>query len=143
MKKYVVILIFTKDFKKILLVKRNKKPYINCWNGIGGKIEPEETVFEAAIRECKEETRIDITNPKLLVTYVYPESNSINSDITLNILYAFSDVVEIESNYEGTYEWKPIGFAMNFNSKEIAGYSNLAQIIKEILVNEGVNSFYN
>jgi len=43
LKKYVVIMLFSKDYKKILLVKRNKKPYKNCWNGIGGKIEEEET----------------------------------------------------------------------------------------------------
>ena len=39
MKKYVLLLLFTKDFSKILLIKRKKKPFANLYNGIGGKIE--------------------------------------------------------------------------------------------------------
>ena len=37
-KRFVVIFLITKDYKKILMVKRNKNPYKDCWNGIGGKI---------------------------------------------------------------------------------------------------------
>ena len=54
MKRYVLLLLFTKDFKKILLMKRNKKPYADLYNGVGGKIEENETVSEATIRECLE-----------------------------------------------------------------------------------------
>lgn len=142
MKNFVVILLFSKTNDKILLVKRNKKPYQNCWNGIGGKIENNETPIEAAIRECKEETNIDLTNPKLFVTCKYPESNPINSGTILNVIYDFVDVIEVEDNYEGHYEWKDIDFAMDFNSKEIAGCSNLAQFIKEILDIEEIKKFY-
>ena len=39
---------------------RNKPPYQSTWNGIGGKIEEGETIFQAAIRECEEETNIKI-----------------------------------------------------------------------------------
>lgn len=142
MKNYIVILIFDKEYKKILLVKRAKKPYINCWNGVGGKIEDNETEIEAAIRECKEETGINLKDPKLLVTYKYPENNSINSNITLNVIYSSQKMVEVKSNEEGTYEWKDIEFASDFNSKEIAGFSNLGQFIKEILDLEGIKKFY-
>ena len=43
MKKYVVIFLFTKDYKKVLMIKRNKPPYKDCYNGIVGKIEEGET----------------------------------------------------------------------------------------------------
>ena len=49
---------------------------------------------------------------------------------------------EIEETYEGTFEWKNIKFAQDFNNKEIAGLSNLAQFIKEILDIEGIKKFY-
>ena len=35
------------------------------WNGIGGKIEEGETEINAAKRECFEETKIKLENPKL------------------------------------------------------------------------------
>lgn len=54
LKRFVVIFLFTKDYKKVLMVKRNKLPYKNCWNGIGGKIEGNETEIQATIRECYE-----------------------------------------------------------------------------------------
>ena len=57
------------------MVKRNKPPYKGCWNGIGGKIEENEneTEIQTTIRECYEETGIQLNNPKLLITYLYPE----------------------------------------------------------------------
>lgn len=142
MKNFVVILLFSKDYKKVLLVKRNKEPFKNCWNGIGGKIKEGETPILAAIRECLEETGINLISPKLFITYQYPISQSINSGTTLNVLYDFVDEVPVLANDEGYYEWKDISFAMNFNSKEIAGFANLAQFIKEIFDFEEIQKFY-
>lgn len=141
-KNFVVILLFTNNYKQVLLVRRNKNPYINCWNGIGGKIEVNETPIEAAIRECKEETGIAITKPKLLVTYIYPEENIPNSNTRLNVLYDFVDKVEVADNIEGHYEWKDVEFIMDSNSKEIAGLSNLNQFVKEIFDLENIKKFY-
>jgi len=140
-KNFVIILLFSKDCKQILFVKRNKNPFKNCWNGIGGKIEEHETIKEAAIRECKEETGIFI-NPKLLVTYIYPEENYINSNTRLNVLYDFVDKTDITDNYEGHYEWKDIDFIMDASSKDIAGLSNLNQFVKEIFDLENIKRFY-
>jgi 8-oxo-dGTP diphosphatase len=140
MKKYAVVLLITHDFKKILLVKMIKNPFVNCWNGIGGKIEDGETVIEASIRECKEETGIDLVDPKLLVTYIYPPSSAYHSEV--NIVYSFCDEASVEENEEGVYEWKDIDFVMNFDSKDIAGYSILGQFIKEIFDVEGIKKFY-
>lgn len=140
--KFVVIFLFTKDYKKVLMVKRNKPPYKNCWNGIGGKIEGNETEIQASIRECFEETGIRLSNPKLLLTYIYPEASKINAGTNLSVLYDFADEVPLESNYEGVYEWKDIKFALDFNNKELAGLANISQFIKEILDIEGIQKFY-
>lgn len=142
MKKYVVIFLFTKDHKKVLMVKRNKPPYKNCWNGIGGKIEENETEVQTAIRECYEETSIKLVNPRLFITYIYPETNKINKGTNLSVLYDFIDEVPVESNYEGTYEWKDIDFALDFNNKELAGLANISQFIKEIFDIENIQKFY-
>lgn len=141
-KNYVVIMLFNKKYDKLLLVKRNKKPYMGCWNGIGGKIESGETPIEAAIRECKEETGISMNNPKLLVTYVYPEDNVMNSNTHLNVIYDCIDEVHVDDNEEGHYEWKSIESVMNPYDKNIAGLSNLNQFVKEILDLENIKKFY-
>lgn len=142
MRQYVVVMLFSNDKNKILMVKRNKPPYQKCWNGVGGKIEQGETKIEAAIRETKEETNIDLISPKLHVTYIYPEGDWDNSGIELSVLYDFVNEVQVDSNYEGIYEWKDIDFAMDFNNKEIAGFANVSQMIKEILDSENIQKFY-
>lgn len=142
MKKYVVVFLFTKDYKKVLMVKRNKPPYKDCWNGIGGKIEENETEVQATIRECYEETKIKLSNPKLFITYIYPETNQLNKGTNLSVLYDFIDEVPVKSNYEGIYEWKDINFALDFSNKELAGFANISQFVKEIFDIEGIKKFY-
>lgn len=142
MKKFVVIFLFTKDYGKVLMVKRNKNPYKNCWNGIGGKIEEKETKIQAAKRECYEETGIKLNNLKLFITCGYPETNEVNKGIELNVLYDCVDKKTVESNDEGIYEWKDIEFALDFNNKELAGFANISQFIKEILDIEKIKKFY-
>ena len=141
-KNYVVIMLFNKNCNKLLLVKRKKEHYKNCWNGIGGKIEDKETPIEAAKRECMEETNITMQNPKLLVTYVYPKTNIMNCNTKLNVIYDFVQEVAINDNDEGHYEWKDVEFVMDANSKEIAGLSNLNQFVKEIFDLENIKKFY-
>lgn len=142
MKRYVLLLLFTKDYKKILLIKRNKKPYANLYNGIGGKIENNESVLDATIRECLEETGIRISTPKLLVTCIYPQSINSTEEKEMAVLYDTVNEVEVPENYEGIYEWKNTEFALDFNNKQIAGLANLSQFIKEILDIEGIIKFY-
>ena len=47
---------------------------------------------------------ISIINPKLLVTYVYPETNVLNSNTKLNVIYDCVDEVSVSDNDEGHYE---------------------------------------
>lgn len=141
-KNYVVIMLFNQTKDKLLLVKRNKDPYKNCWNGIGGKIEAHETPLVTAKRECLEETGIVLKNPKLLVTYVYPKSSAVSSNTHLNVIYDFVPETAVADNAEGHYEWRPIDFVMDIYSKEIAGLSNLNQFVKEISDLEDIRKFY-
>jgi 8-oxo-dGTP diphosphatase len=120
---------------------RNKPPYPNTWNGVGGKIEEGETVFQSAVRECEEETNIKINDFKLLKTDIYPEG-TINNNVELNILYSFTDEIPVESDHEGVYEWKPIQFAMDFYNEQLAGFGNVAQFMREIFIKEGLADDY-
>jgi len=77
--KYTVGLIFDQDCKNILLLRKNKPSWmIGRLNGIGGKVEGNETALECMIRESKEETTIqdenwqfigDVCGPDFLVSW--------------------------------------------------------------------------
>ena len=54
MKKYNVIVIFDKDFRKTLMCKRTKEPYKGMYNLVGGKIEKENDGLNEAYRELQE-----------------------------------------------------------------------------------------
>ena len=43
---------------RYLLLKRNKPPYVGIYTPIGGKLEPYEDPYSAAVRETWEETGI-------------------------------------------------------------------------------------
>lgn len=134
---------FFQKIQKRFYQLRDLKIHIRIvFNGIGGKIEEDESAIDAAIRETKEETNINLNSPKLFITYTYPKSNSINSQTTLNVVYDFVDVVNVKENEEGVYKWKNISCALDFNNRELAGFANISQFIKEIYDLENIEKFY-
>jgi ADP-ribose pyrophosphatase YjhB (NUDIX family) len=66
MSKSVIICVFSKNKKKILLVKRRDVP---VWVLPGGGVEKNEKVEKAAIREVKEESGYDIKITKKIAEY--------------------------------------------------------------------------
>jgi ADP-ribose pyrophosphatase YjhB (NUDIX family) len=99
----VLILIFNKDYSKILLLKRNeeKRKKNNAdWGFVGGRVELGEKITEACAREIREETSIktNTTDLKLVdikenpflteihhaVWFIYSANIDENIKITLN-----------------------------------------------------------
>lgn len=78
MKKYNVILVYDNTEDKILMCKREKEPYKNKFNLVGGKVEPNEDYIHAAYRELQEETGIT--------------SNDINLTSIMNFKYNKQDM---------------------------------------------------
>lgn len=99
---------FVRRGNEILLLNRDNAPWMGCWNGVGGKLEGNETPRESMIRELYEETRIqecDLTF-KGLITWT---SNGKN----LGGMYLY--VAEVPEDYiyvtpiktdEGILDWK-------------------------------------
>jgi len=46
--------------RRVLLIKRAREPFSGFWALVGGFVEYGETVEEAAVREAKEETGLDV-----------------------------------------------------------------------------------
>ncbi|MCM3732452.1 NUDIX domain-containing protein [Fictibacillus nanhaiensis] len=65
MQEYTVCFIQRKQ--QLLLLNRIKAPLMGLWNGVGGKIEPYESIKEGALREVFEEP---VFNVKMLIIKV-------------------------------------------------------------------------
>lgn len=59
---------------KVLLCKRRDK---DLWNLPGGRVEPDESPWEAAIREAREEIQVDIQIERLAGTYFKREADEV------------------------------------------------------------------
>jgi 8-oxo-dGTP diphosphatase len=98
MTRYVVGFAFWRD--QVLLIHKKKGPayVVGKLNGVGGKIEEDETVIKAMAREFEEETGLE-TWPSLWehVAIMFGNANEGN-DYELNILYTFlPDTSELDN----------------------------------------------
>jgi 8-oxo-dGTP diphosphatase len=59
--------------RKIVLIRRRNPPYQNQWALPGGFVELGESVEEAAVREAKEETGLDVELKKLAGVFSDPD----------------------------------------------------------------------
>jgi mutator protein MutT len=55
-------LVFLRDGNNILLAMKKRGFGAGNWNGVGGKLEPGETIEQAMIRECQEEIGVTPTS---------------------------------------------------------------------------------
>jgi 8-oxo-dGTP diphosphatase len=55
---------------KILLIKRNTRPFVGYWALPGGRMDPGETIEQTVVREVKEETGLEATIIRVVGEYV-------------------------------------------------------------------------
>ncbi len=55
---------------KILLIKRNTRPFVGYWALPGGRMDPGETIEQTVVREVKEETGLDVAIAYVVGDYV-------------------------------------------------------------------------
>ena len=98
-----MVKIYNKEANEVLVLDKVKK---YGWEGLtfpGGKVESYESFEDSVIREAKEETNLDIKNPKLvgIITWITDESKDVG------LIY---ETIEFEGelikeNREGTLSW--------------------------------------
>jgi 8-oxo-dGTP diphosphatase len=93
---------------KVLMLKRadNKRVDPGLYAGIGGKVEPHESFYDALIREIEEETgltKFESIKPYSVTQHPYPPTDSewVNIYFIVNI----EKQVEIKPTEDGTFHW--------------------------------------
>ncbi|MBM7565542.1 NUDIX hydrolase [Paenibacillus sacheonensis] len=125
---YNICFIQRKDH--ILLLNRNFKPWMGCWNGVGGKIEANELPRDSMIREIFEETSIvdyDLFF-KGLITWTVNDSH-------VGGMYLYHAKVKDSLVYEtpirteeGLLDWKSIPWILDPSNMGLA--ANLPQSVE-------------
>lgn len=59
-------ILFLRRDNQLLLAMKKRGFGVGKWNGVGGKVDPGETIEQAAIREAQEEIGVTPLNPKLM-----------------------------------------------------------------------------
>lgn len=123
---------FIKKNQDLLLLNRRKAPTMGLWNGVGGKLEKNESPSECVIRETFEETGIELDH----VTYA---GNALfNSERGKSGMYIFiADFPERHvlstplDTIEGILDWKPIDWILDEDNQGVVG--NLKKYLPELL----------
>ncbi len=104
----VLAAIVKKD--KILLLKRNKRPYQGYWGMPGGKLHLEESIEECALREIKEETDLDCTFSHIaaIVHERVKEQEMYKHAFLLFFVVVKPKTEKIKEGDEGRLEWFPL-----------------------------------
>ncbi len=87
---------------RIVLIKRKNPPYRDSFALPGGFVEVGETVEEAAVREAKEETGLDVRLLKLLGVYSDPSRDPRGHTVSVCYLAIGSGMLKPDSDAKDT-----------------------------------------
>jgi len=103
----ILVAVINNENNKILLIKRNKRPYKNYWSMIGGKMLLNEDFKEASLRIVKEKTGLD--SEFISFNAVFQEKVKIENNVKNNFILFFTKVKTNQEKFRisehGTLEW--------------------------------------
>lgn len=133
---------FIKRKNDILLLNRNHSPNLGLWNGVGGKLENDETRDACVLREVKEETGIILSemNYKGQITWNVDDSY-------IGGMYVYMATVPDTFEYdtplatrEGILEWKNIDWILSENNRGVV--SNIKYFLPDMLKDNKIRNYH-
>jgi 8-oxo-dGTP diphosphatase len=133
MLKYTIC--FIKKDNEILLLNRNKKPNMGLWNGVGGKIEINESEYESVIRETFEETGIQLKEVVFAGNVIWRSSNGESGmHVFIADLPTGSSINTPVKVEEGVLDWKELDWIVNPDNRGVV--SNICLFLPNMLNGE-------
>ncbi len=109
--------VLSPDRSRVLLIHRNARPddqHLGKYNGLGGKLEPEEDVASGMRREIREEAGIECGGLALRGTLSWPGFGKQGEDwLGFIFLVTAYTGTPFQSNPEGTLEWVDVDKVMD------------------------------
>ncbi|WP_139489117.1 NUDIX hydrolase [Brevibacillus dissolubilis] len=146
-------LCFIRRGNQILLLNRQSSPWMGRWNGVGGKLQPDESPLACVLREVYEETGISLETAQYRGLITWPHhwdeptehngmpKNKDHEDQEKEGLYVYIADVSPGFSYEtpkafeeGILDWKEISWIMNPENLGVA--SNAQKILPTLLTDE-------
>ena len=97
-----VVALIIKDGRILAISRRHDKTKFGL---IGGKVDPEETLEQALVREVKEEAHVTINSLVLIFTRVEPKVTPDGEDFNTYCYYALVWEGEPQNSEEGEVKW--------------------------------------
>lgn len=111
-------LCYVVDGDRVLMIHREGRPddlHLGKYNGLGGKVEPDEDVVSSVVREVREEAGIVLDAPRLKGTVSWPGFGSDGEDWFGFVFVADRWTGEpITANPEGRLEWVDLTRLLSF-----------------------------
>lgn len=142
--KYTLGIIQCRETNQILLLNRSKAPWMGRWNGVGGKLDPQESPRECIVRETLEETGLHLPqyNCKGVMKWFVDGED-------LGGMYLFTAEVtkdEVEAYktplsfcHEGILDWKELDWVLH---PENSGVVDNVQIMLKTLFSGDADDLY-
>lgn len=123
MAKYTPILatlayIMSPDGQSVLMIHRNARPddlHYGKYNGLGGKLEPNEDVITGIRREIREEAAIEADELTLRGTVSWPGFGGDEDWFAFIFRVDRWSGTPLTGNHEGTLEWVPVARLQELN----------------------------
>lgn len=96
MKAEIQTLLYLVRDKEVLLIEKKRGLGAGLYNGVGGKVESNESILDAAIRECKEEVCVNPLNPEWMAVLEFINEKA---DGSREVIYVH---VFMTKDWEGT-----------------------------------------
>lgn len=130
MLKYTIC--FIKRGNEILMLNRESSSWMGMWNGVGGKLEKDETPLQCILREVKEETGISLTDAEYKGNVIWGVDESYSGGMyayiaELPTTYEYPTPIKME---EGILDWKDLDWLLH---PENVGVANLKYFLQLML----------
>lgn len=116
---------------EILMINRLKQPWQGCWNGVGGKIEPNESLKASMIREIEEETGIKVLIENLVYKGKLTWSPNDGSHLHIFLIDTFEKIQTPILTSEGILDYRKIDWIVDKDNLGVA--SNIPYFLPKVL----------